>query len=189
MAIYEIFCTSFLGMSHCGCVTAEGEGKVELTDEEVASLVNLIKEKGCSDVEGLGLEDALPEVYEKLDDACREAAFEGERDHWLWEGYSNGYYEYDTYGLMDYCESECGFSFEYDEEEYLDEDGELDEDVLDEAKLEAFEEWLDDYISGLDKEERNRFLVEQMNAEVDMDGVECDYEVVIPQAIIEIAAQ
>ena len=59
---------------------------------------------------------------------------------------------------------------------------------MDEAKLEAFEEWLDDYISGLDKEERNRFLVEQMNAEVDMDGVECDYEVVIPQAIIEMAA-
>ena len=189
MAKYNIDCTSFLGMSHCGSVTADGEGTVELTDEEVASLIEIIKEKGSSDVEELGLEEVLPEIYEKLDDACRQAAFEGEKDHWLWEGYSNGYYEYDTYELMDYCESECGFDFEYDEDEYLDEEGELDEDALDEAKLEAFEEWLDDYLIGLDKEERNRFFEEKMNAGLDCDGMGCDYEVVIPQAIIEMASK
>ena len=187
MAEYDIYCTSFLGMSHCGSVTADGEGTVELTDQEVASLIELIKEKGSSDVEELGLKEVLPEIYEKLDDAYRQAAFEGEKDHWLWEGYSSGYYEYDTYELMDYCESNCGFNFEYDEEDYLDEDGELDEDVLDADKLDAFQEWLDEYLIDLGKEERNRFLIEKMNADLNYEDMGCDYEVEIPQAIVEMA--
>jgi hypothetical protein len=35
MAEYSFDCTSFLGMSHCGSVTAEGEGVVELYDDEM----------------------------------------------------------------------------------------------------------------------------------------------------------
>lgn len=35
MAEYSFDCTSFLGMSHCGSVTAEGEGVVELFDDEM----------------------------------------------------------------------------------------------------------------------------------------------------------
>jgi hypothetical protein len=187
MGTYDFDCSSFLGMSHYGSVTADGTGTVELTDEEVAALVALMKEKDSSDVEEIGLKEALPEIYEKLDAAFHEAAFNAEKDHWLWEGYHNGYYEYDSYELMEYCEANCGFTYEFDEEEYLDEDGELDEDAIDEAKLEAFEEWLDDYLIGLDKEECHRFFEEQMHAELDCDEMGCEYEIEIPQAIIDMA--
>jgi hypothetical protein len=187
MAKYNFECTCFLGMSHCGSVTVDGEGFVELTDEEVAALVALIKEKGSSDVEEIGLEEALPEIYTKLDEAFYEAAFEAEKDHWLWEGYHDGYYEYDTYELMDHCELNCGFNFVYDQEQFLDEDGELDEYALEEAKLEAFEEWLDDYLIGLSKDECHSFFEEQMNAELECDGMGGEYEITIPPTIVEMA--
>ena len=79
MGTYDFDCSSFLGMSHCGSVTADGTGSVELTDDEVAALVALMKEKDSSDVEEIGLKEALPEIYEKLDAAatwCDEHGYE-----------------------------------------------------------------------------------------------------------------
>ena len=190
MAEYNIDCTSFLGMSHCGSVTADGEGTVELTDEEVASLIEIIKEKGCSDVEELGLEEVLPEIYEKLDDAYYRIAYEAEELHWLWYGYHEGLYEYDTDELLSYCESECGFVFDGAEEDFMDEDGDFDEEAYEEAKMEAFlDDWLIPYIESLDTPGQIDFLQNQMNASVEMDGSEVSYEVCIPEGIIELATK
>ena len=187
MATYHFNCTCFLGMSHCGSVEADGAGTVELTDKEVAALVALMKEKDSSDVEAIGLKDALPEIYEKLDAAFHEAAFNAEKDHWLWEGFNSGYYEYDIEELIEYCEENCGYEFSFDEMDYLNEDGGLDVETAMEGKIETFPEWLEDYLFSLDIEERHKFFEEKLNAQLDCDDMGCEYEIEIPQAIIEMA--
>ena len=197
MALYSIESEQCLGMTHFGgAVTVNGESAVELSDEEVDILVKLIKEKGTTDVEELDLENLYPDIYEKLDDAYRDMAYNAEELHWLWEGYNNGYFEYDSEELMNYCERELGFKFEYDEKDYyLDdpedlEEGEepdIDEDQIEEDKSDAFSEWLDDYVSGLDDNEARDFFYEHMDADLNMDDVE--YIVRIPQAIINKAKQ
>ena len=183
MAQYSIECEQFLGISHSGSVTVDGESTVDLTDEEVDVLVSLIREKSTTDVDELGIEESHPDLYEKLRQAYYQMAYDAEESHWLWEGYENGYFEYDTDELMEYCKQNCGFEFEYDKDDYLDEDGELDEDSLADAESEAFTDWLDDYIYGLDDEEARNFMYNHMNADLDLDGV--DYKVEIPAAIIE----
>ena len=196
MSLYSIESEQCLGMSHHGAVTVDGESAVELSDEEVDILVKLIKENGTTDVEALDLENLYPDIYEKLDDAYRDMAYNAEEMHWLWEGYNNGYFEYDTVELMNYCERELGFKFEYDEKDYyLDdpedlEEGEepdIDEDQIEEDKSDAFSEWLDDYVSGLDDDEARDFFYEHMDADLNMDDVE--YTVEIPQAIINKAKE
>ena len=196
MALYSIESEQCLGMSHHGAVTVNGESAVELSDEEVDILVKLIKEKDTTDVEDLDLENLYPAIYEKLREAYYKMAYDAEEMHWLWEGYHNGYFEYDSEKLMNYCESELGFKFEYDiKDYYLDdiedlEEGEepdIDEDQIEEDKYDAFSEWLEDYVSGLSDDEARDFFYNHMNASLDLDGIE--YTVGIPQAIINKAEQ
>lgn len=186
MAQFDFCSTSFLGISHCGTVTAEGYGTIELSDEEVAILVNLIKEKGTTDVSELELEKVHPELFNKLDEAYREAALSATIDHWYMEGFNDGCYEYDIYELMEYCKVHHDFVFEYDEEDYLDEDGEIDEDVLCDDEMNAFTEWLEDLIYSMGSPDRIRFMTEHMNADIDMSEIELDYCVEIPGGVLEI---
>ena len=195
MALYSIESEQCLGMSHSGAVTVNGESAVELSDEEVDILVKLIKENDTADVEELDLKNLYPAIYDKLDEAYHDMAYNAEEMHWLWEGYYGGYFEYDTGELMDYCEKECGFFFEFKPEEYFDEDDleyykenpESYEDEIEEVKSEAFAEWLDDYVSGLDDDQARDFFYNHMHAGLDMDNV--DYTIEIPQAIINKAQQ
>lgn len=189
MAQYNIWTECFLGMSHCGSVTADGSGTVDLTDEEVAKLVEMIRQCDSDDLEVLNLKDTCPEIYEKLEQAHRDAAYQAEYMHWLKEGYDEGYYGYDQDELMSYCEEECGFCFEEEPEDFMDEDGDFDEEAYEESKYDAFVEWLDDYIYSLDDEKFVDFLVNHMNAEVDMSSWSEDYTVSLPPAIIEMAAE
>ncbi len=48
MAEYKIECEQFLGFSHSGSVYTSGESTVELSDEEVATLVQLMREKNTT---------------------------------------------------------------------------------------------------------------------------------------------
>ena len=191
MALYSIESEQCLGMSHCGAVTVNGESAVELSDEEVNILVKLIKEKESTDIGDLDLEDLHPDIYKKLDEAYHKMAYDAEEMHWLWEGYYNGYYEYDDDELMAYCEKELDFSFEFKPEEYFDsesdiedykEDPESYEDEINDLKYEAFSDWLSDYVDGLSDDEARDFFYDHMGADLNMDGVE--YTVGIPQAII-----
>jgi len=198
MALYSIESEQFLGMSHSGAVTVNGESAVELSDEEVDILVKLIQENDSTDVEDLDLENLYPDIYEKLDEAYHDMAFHAEYMHWLWEGYENGYYEYDEDELMDYCERELDFTFEYDEDDNLDDDAELDvdpelndDDDDDEqyyAKLRAFRSWLDDYLHSLSDDEALSFMNEHMDACIEDEEVE-EYTVSIPEAIIQKAKE
>ena len=195
MALYSIESEQCLGMSHSGAVTVNGESAVELSDEEVEILVKLIHEKDTTDVKELDLENLHPDIYEKLREAYYDMAYDAEEMHWLWEGYHGGYFEYDDEELMEYCEKNLDFSFEFKPEEYFDadeleyykEDPESYEDEIDELKSEAFSEWLKDYVSGLSDDEVRDFFYNHMHAGLDLDNV--DYTVEIPQAIINKAQQ
>jgi hypothetical protein len=195
MALYSIESEQSLGISHSGEVTVNGESAVELSDEEVDILVKLIKDKNSTDVEELDLENLYPAIYSKLDEAYYDMAYNAEEIHWLWEGYYNHYFEYDEDELMDYCEKNLGFSFEFKPEEYFNEDDLEDykespdsfEYEIYEEKNRVFSKWLDDYVNGLSDDEARRFFYDHMDANLDMDGVQ--YTVGIPQAIINKAKQ
>ena len=185
MALYSIENDTCLGFSHSGgAVNVESEGYVELSDEEVAKIVDLIRQKGTTDIGKLNLEEIYPDIYEKLREAYYDMAYNEEELHWLWEGYNSSYFEYDAVELMAYCEENCGFHFEYNKEDYI-EDGELDEDALHDDKAEAFNDWLDDYVAGLEDDEVKDFFYNQMNANLELDDV--NYSVGIPGAIIKLA--
>lgn len=169
MAEFNFCCTSYLGFSHCGEVTADGYGTVELSDDEVSALVSLMREKGSTDVKELNLEEVLPEIYEKLDEAFKEAAWNATLDHWYVTGYEEGVYEYDIDAVMDHCADNCGFVFEYDEDRH-----------------DAFEEWFDSYLYDMLPQERIAFLQEHMNAEVELSEDELVYEVEIPDGVIQL---
>jgi hypothetical protein len=66
MAKYRIECEQCLGISHSGAVYTDGEGTVELTDEEVATLIQLIRQKKTTSVSKLNLKTSHPELYAKL---------------------------------------------------------------------------------------------------------------------------
>lgn len=196
MALYSIESEQFLGMSHSGGVTVNGESAVELSDEEVDILVKLIQENESTDVEDLDLKNLYPAIYEKLREAYYNMAYDAEEMHWLWEGYDNGYYEYDIDKLMAYCEKNLDYSFEFNPEEYFEfedeiedykEDPESFEDEIYDVKCQNFQEWLDGYVNGLSDDEARDFFYNHMNAGLDMDNIE--YTVEIPQAIINKAQQ
>ena len=195
MALYSIESEKSLGMSHTGEVTVNGESAVELSDEEVDILVKLIKENDSTDVEELDLENLYPDIYSKLDEAYHDMAYNAEEIHWLREGYYNHYFEYDEDELMDYCEKNLGFSFEFKPEEYFYEDELEDykespdsyEDEIYEEKNRVFSKWLDDYVKSLSDEEARSFFYDHMDADLDMDNV--DYTVEIPAAIIKKAQE
>lgn len=187
MAKFDFDCVCNLGFSHCGSVDAYGNGSIELSVDEVTLLVDLIREMESTDVEELQLKEKYPDIYKKLDDAFRDAAREATINHWYMQGFYDGVYEYDIDELMDYCSENHDFVFEYDEEDYMDEDGEIDEDRIWDDQSEAFEEWLEIFLEGLDNSSRRKFLEEHLNAEVDLSDLELDYKVEIPDAIIGIA--
>ena len=184
MAMYEIETDICLGFSHCGGVYNSGYGEVELSDEEVDELVALMKEKDTSDVDEMDLEENLPDIYKKLDTAYRDVAYDAEEEHWLEEGYYHlECHNYEDSVMIDYIKEKGEWEFEYDEEEFKDENGELDEEALFEAECDYLhEEGLDNYLSTLDGEERKDFLRNQVGIDVDPQG--CEYEIEIPSEII-----
>lgn len=182
MPIFEISSDHSLGFSHSGEVTVSGDGTVELTDEEVRQLVDLIKENdGETDVEELELEDLYPDIYETLDEACRQVAFDAEYEHWVIEGYEGGYYE--DPDDLDERLAKLGYKCRVDKKDFLDEDGELDEYSYEDAKSEDLEKWIEEKRSTVENEAS--FLANLFDICPEIDGV--DYEVEIPEAIVEMA--
>lgn len=50
---------------------------------------------------------------------------------------------------------------------------------------EAFSDWLDDYVAGLDDDKACEFFYNHMNADLNLDDI--SYDVEIPKAIVEMA--
>ena len=186
MALYNIESENVLETPHTGDTTINGERAVELSDKEVDILVKLIKENESTDVGNLDLENLYPEIYEKLDNAYRDMAYKAEEIRRLWDGYYNNCYEYDFFDLMDKKKKNLGFTFYVNLKDFFDDEDlenlEACEEIIDDAKSEAFFDWLCDYIEDLSDDEAREFFYNHMNAKVNMDNVE--YTVGIPQAII-----
>ena len=189
MPIIDIFTNTFLGISHSGNVSVDGEGTVNLTDEEVQQLINLIRENsGETDVEKLELEDKYPAIFEKLDDAYHEIAHSAAYHHFVIEVFENGDYDLSIDEIIENCEK-YGFEFEYDPKDFLydDEEDEIDEDALEEAKSDALYEWVDKYRSHLNDFDDALFLAEVFHIDVYLDAIDIVYSVEIPPEIIEMA--
>ena len=187
MPFFNVLTNSTLGISHSGEVTAEGEGTVELTDEEVQQLIDLIREnEGETDVDTLELEEKYPEIYSKLDDAFRKVARHAVYIEAVNEGYDNGWYDLSVDEISERCE-ELGFHFEYNPDDFCDEDGEIDEDALEEAKSNALDEWVDEYRSHLSDYDAALFLAEVFDLEPNDAVFDYEYSVEIPQEIIDMA--
>ena len=185
MAIYYFSDEVSMGFSHCGEVMADLEGQIELTDEEAAQLVALMQEKKSCDVEQMGLKRRYPALYERLEEAWYDAAYNAELAHWHREGFLDGYCEFDLDEVMEHCEAHCGYTFTFDPEEHclLEPD---DEEQMEELRREHFEAWLEEYVTTLSNEEVIEFCSEQLNSEVedvtDPEGVE--YTIAIPYELI-----
>lgn len=202
MPIFSIDTETVLGISQSGEVTAEGEGTVELTDEEVQQLIDLIRENGGeTNVERLNLEEKYPEIYEMLDEAYHDAASSAAFREWAIEGYECSYFdEPDDFkkavlaaGFLEYKFEPTAEMIEQYREDYgLDEDDEIDQDELEEyledEGLDTFYDCVSKYYNSLDEDGRLDFI-ERFYAEAleDWDSSGVDYVVKIPPAIIKMA--
>jgi len=195
---YPIESTAYLGFGHCGDVTADGEGFVILSDEDVKQLVALIQEnEGETDVEVLDLKNKLPEIYELLDKACYDSADKASYKHILIEGFEDMDLSLNE-ETIDELEDEIDFDFKVDPDDYRDKDGNLDPDYFDEDGDEIPEAFEDerrtqlinriyDYAEGLDTNKLVEFIenyYDLMDVNFDFNG---DYSVKIPKEIIKMA--
>jgi hypothetical protein len=165
-----------------------GESVLELTDEEVKTLVNLIKENdGETDIEALGLKDKYPAIYDAFHEAfLQPVSFDGSLQ-WAVDGYFEGYFDGPSdEEILRIVESESlyDFKFEYNEGDYLDEDGEFMEEQLMEDKCQAWRDFFselpsDDQLSFLD-----RFFKKQI---YEFETQELSGDMYIPEEIIEMA--
>lgn len=195
---YPIHSTAYLGFAFCGEVSADGDGFVLLSDEDVKQLVAIIqKNEGETDVEALDLENQLPEIYNLLDKACRETAREAAYKHFLIEGFENDYDPLDE-DKIEELESEIDFHFEIDLDDYRDADGNLNPRYFDENGDEIPEAFEDErmsqlincvhkYADNLDEKK----LVDFIHHYYDLNGFnfdfDNDYSVNIPDEIIKMA--
>ena len=190
MPVFNLFIEQSLGISHSGEVVAYGDGTVELTDEQVQQLVALIREHGGeTNVKALQLQNAYPEIYQILDDAYRDVAQHAEYDYWVIEGYENGWYE-EPDDAVEKCQNKYGFKYVFDEVKYREENGmepdeEIPEERIEDAQIDAFSDWVEDYRTKLTSEEEVSFLSDVFGIYPEVDDV--DYEVRIPEEIIELA--
>lgn len=182
-----------LGLHCSGCGEyIDVEGSFDLEDDEVTALARLVREHdGETDIDELNLEEELPEVYAKIREAYRDAIGEATTDYWILEGYRNGCFDEDD-GVIDALEEEGLFKFEPDlatlrDNLGLDEDEDIPEDDLEDARQEAFEQWKDEYFDSLTEDEQIAFIEKYYNAEVDNTPDDYDFTVEIPQEIADLA--
>lgn len=197
MAEYGISAESFLG-DYCNgeAEYVDVDGTVELSDDDVQKLVDLIRENdGETDVKVLDLKGLYPEIFNTLAAAYREISCEAQRHYWIEKNFEDKDFM-EPADLMERMEDEGLFTYEEDldtirEENGLDADEEPDEDTLEEAKTDAFHEWLDEYLSDLSFEEKIDFFSDYYNwyipGDVNIDPSECEYEVLIPEEIVRLA--
>lgn len=201
MPSFSIDTESILGVSHSGEVMIAGTGAVELSDEHVRSLINLIRDNGGeTDVKKLQLEERFPEIYETLDEACRDAASEVAYREWLKTGYECNYFERPE-GFMESIEAAGLFKFEltadqmiekFREDYGLEENDEIDPEELDDyfedEKEGLFYECVNKYYNSLDEDGKVAFIERfYPEAPYEWDPVNIEYNVGIPAAIIKMS--
>ena len=197
MAEYGISAESFLGDYCYGeAEYVDADGTVELSDDDVRKLVDLIRKNGGeTDVKALNLKGLYPDIYNTLAAAYRKISYEAQRRYWIEKNFEDRD-SMEPEGLMERLEDEGLFHYEEDldairEENGLDADEEPDEYALEDAKTDAFHEWLDEYLADLSFEEKIDFFSDYYNwyipGDVNLDESRCGCEVLIPEEIIRLA--
>ena len=174
-----------LGYSHCGSVCANAYGEFEMADADVEILVALIREKGTTDINELGIEQSHPTIYDLLEKEIYKIYQIAVTAHFIREEI-NDYFEYDD-GVIDYCIQKYGFDpdEECEDEDYGDEEYEDEEEEY-EAKLHSrFVNWISFYASTLSDKELVDFNSDTVNIAVDFYADEFALE--IPRQIIDLA--
>ena len=186
MAEYAFRCERFDGYSHSGAVTSEVRGTVELSDEDVATLVKLMRESGTSDIDELNLEETEPRIYNIIYEACSDACFNSAQIDALLDCYYNSVFDCDKDAFIDFCFS-LGFQLKRDREEFLDSDGNFCRYMMTDFEDFEFRHWLEDYVKSMSLDEAEKFFKDYVNGELEEYETDFDISVVIPQAIIDMA--
>lgn len=138
---------------------------VELSDEDVQTLVYLMQEHNSYNVEEMNLEERYHDIYNKLNEACESIATNAV----IAETLRDAHYDGDDYWdrLYEYCETHCGYN----------------------ESLGNFNRWLDKYVSNLNSKELrnlyNKANIDLWDEVLNFDGMEIgEYEVTIPQSIV-----
>ena len=174
-----------LGYSHSGSVCANAYGEFEMADADVETLVALIREKGTTDINELGIEQSHPTIYDLLEKEIYKIYQIAVTAHFIREVIDD-YFEYDD-GVIDYCIQKYGFNpdEECEDEDYEDEEYEDEEEEY-EAKLHSrFVNWISFYASTLSDKELVDFNSDTVNIAVDFYADEFALE--IPRQIIDLA--
>ena len=165
-----------------------GESVLELKDEQVKRLVDLIKANGGeTDIEALDLKNKYPDIYYAFEAAFIDPVSYDGSSEWAIDGYLYDYF--DGPGdeeIVRTIEAEglYSFKFEYDEADYLDEDGDLDEESLMEDKCSAWRE----HFEELEDKEKFSFLSRFFGDEIyDYETEELTGEMYIPKEIVDLA--
>lgn len=195
MPIFNISTESCLGYTHYGDVTVNGKGTVELTDEQVQTIITLIRENGGeTDIDALNLKESCPEIYDVLYEAFSDVAWKAAYNHWVIEGYDCNYYDTPLGESIAICEESYGFEYdgpeekEDEKEEDVEEDDEdIDDEDIDDDKADAFFAWVEEYRKTLDEDEEAEFLAHAFCLEPEVDTPE--FEVVIPEEIIKMSLE
>ena len=189
MAKYLIDAEVCMGCNCMGAgVYSDGSALIEISDEEVAQMVALMQQHNSSKVKAIGLAEAMPELYKRLEDAYHDAAYRANALHWLDTALFEG--EFDEMGLIEYCEQNCGYEYtkSADEDDLYEEEEEYDEyeDELDDDKREDFHAWLAVYLERADLSTLHTIYLDYLGFDECVFDLEEDaYSVEIPQEIIK----
>jgi hypothetical protein len=186
MAQYSFTCERYDGYSHTEAMTSRVKGTVELADEDVATLVKLMRENGTSDVDELGLEETEPRMYNILYEACSDACFASAQIDALLECYYDGVFDCDKGAFIEFCFS-LGFKLKRDMEEYQDSDGNFLWYKMTDFEDFEFRHWLEKYVKSMSLYEAEKFFKDYVNGELEEYETDYDISIVIPQAIIDMA--
>jgi hypothetical protein len=181
----------------CSYTIADAHGEFEMADADVETLVALIREKGTTDIDELGIEQSHPAIYEQLNEEIDLMRYYSARNHWMRESIFNDEWDVDTDELIDYCKRYCGFKDSYfdDEDVDFDEDEDFDQEAYDKAQREKEEEfydrfwtWYHHYVDTAPYEDISDLFYELYDTECECDfGFGYDTDPFIPQQIIDMA--
>lgn len=203
MANFRFDLKAFLGYRHFGgAVYSESAGEVDFTDEEVKTLVAIIRDNGFkTDVNDLKLSKLQPEIYEKLYDAYRDAFNCSLEKESFWDEYKKSQLR-GASSLMELCEKKYGFDFDTmihnDDyrrkylrcgERYLKKDGTPLKRYYQTVKKGFFSWWFDHFLYSLTRDEFDSFVCDNFY-DLDLSHGEwpdCQYTIEIPKEIVEMA--
>ena len=160
--------------------SVDAQGEIELNDDEIDTLICLMrKNRGVMDYRKLNLAEVDPQLYEKIDNAYHEVAYETEGHYII--NYERDYehmgFDYDVVKLLLYCRDNCGF------------DKSSDGDIITNHDVNEFNGWLIDYVDDLKFDDALEFLEEHTFFEVnfeDDDIIGSDYTCDLPKKLLKI---